>query len=100
MMDYGFTTTSLKIFDWFRLYSIYLAAFKAKMQYFTATGVVLGEPQGLGMKSVGLVGFIAILVIIFGPMVLFSGLNPIAQPNLVIGGALELGIQIQGGNYF
>lgn len=88
MMDYSFTKTSLKIFDWFRLYSIYLAAFKAKMQYFTATGVVLGEPQGFAMKSIGLFGFIGILIIIFGPMVLFSGLNPIAQPNLVTGGAL------------
>jgi|688.fasta_scaffold2033629_1 hypothetical protein len=52
------------------------------------------------MKSLGWLGFIAILLIIFGPMILFSGLNPIAQPNLVIGGALQIGIQIKNGNYF
>jgi hypothetical protein len=46
------------------------------------------------MKFLGWLGFIAILLIIFGPMILFSGLNPIAQPNLVIGGALQIGIQI------
>jgi hypothetical protein len=88
------------LFDWFRLFSVYLSAFKAKMQYYTATGVVLGNPQPWAMKSIGWLGFIAILLIIFGPMILFSGLNPIAQPNLVIGGALQLGIQIQNGNYF
>lgn len=100
MMDYSFCQTSLKIFDWFRLFSIYLSAFKAKIQYYTATGVILGNPQPWFMKSIGWLGFIGILIIIFGPMILFSGLNPIAQPNLVTGGALELGIQIEGGNYF
>ena len=94
MMDYSFCQTSLKLFDWFRLFSIYLSAFKAKMQYYTATDIKLGEPQGWSMKSIGWLGFIGILLIIFGPMILFSGLNPIAQPNLVIGGALQLGIQI------
>lgn len=39
MMDYSFCQTSLKIFDWFRLFAIYLSAFKAKIQYYTATGV-------------------------------------------------------------
>jgi hypothetical protein len=48
----------------------------------------------------GWAGFIGILIIIFGPMMLFSSLNPIAASNLVVGGALELGIQIKGGNYF
>lgn len=100
MMDYSFCDTSLKIFDWFRLFSIYYSAFKAKMQYYSSTGVVLGNPQPWILKSIGWFGFIGILIIIFGPMYLFSGLNPIAQPNLVTGGALQLGIQIQNGNYF
>lgn len=94
MMDYSFCQTSLKIFDWFRLVSIYYSAFKAKMNYYGATGVDLGKPQPWIMKSIGWLGFIGILIVIFGPMILFSGLNPIAQTNLVIGGALQLGIQI------
>jgi hypothetical protein len=52
------------------------------------------------MKIMGYAGFIILLLIIFGPMILFSGLNPTAQSNLVIGGSLQLGIQIAGGNYF
>lgn len=100
MMDWAFCQTSLKIFDWFRLVNIYYASFKAKMQYYSSTGVVLGDPMNWKMKSMGWAGFIGILIVIFGPMILFSGLNPIAQSNLVTGGALELGIQIEGGNYF
>ena len=100
MMDWAFCQTSLKIFDWFRLVNIYYSAFKAKMQYYSSTGVVLGDPMNWIMKSIGWLGFIGILIIIFGPMILFSGLNPIAQSNLVIGGALELGIQTKGGNYY
>lgn len=41
-----------------------------------------------------------ILLLIFGPMIIFSGLNPASEPNLVVGGSLELGITIVGGNYF
>jgi hypothetical protein len=100
MMDYSFVHTSLKIFDWFRLWSIYYSAFKAKMQYYSSTGIVLGDPQPWYAKLIGWGGFIGILIIIFGPMILFSGLNPIAQSNLVIGGALQLGIEVEGGNYF
>lgn len=99
-MDWSFCETSLKIFDWFRLFSIYYSAFKAKMQYYSSTGVTLGNPVSSIMKSLGWITFIGILLIIFLPMILFSGLNPIAQDNLVIGGTLTLGIQQIKGNYF
>jgi hypothetical protein len=36
----------------------------------------------------GWIGFLVILVFIFGPMLLFSNLNPTSVPNLVIGGQL------------
>lgn len=48
----------------------------------------------------GWIGFILIVLIIFGPMILFSGLNPIAQPNLVIGGSLSVALTIYNGNSF
>lgn len=99
-MDWAFCETSLKIFDWFRLFTIYYSAFKAKMQYYSSTGVTLGNPVSWIMKSLGWITFIGILLIIFLPMILFSGLNPIAQNNLVIGGSLVVGIQVKNGNYF
>jgi hypothetical protein len=100
IMDWTFSVTSISLFDWFKLFSIYLSAFKAKIQYFNATSVDLGTPLKWFVKIIGWVGFILIFLIIFGPMILFSGLNPIAESNLVIGGSLQLGIQIIGGNTF
>ncbi len=100
MMDYSFTETSLQFFDWFRLFNIYYSAFKAKLQYFYSTGSILGSPQPMSAKIMGWAGFILIILIIFGPMILFSGLNPIAEPNLITGGGLQVGIQISGGNFF
>ena len=99
-MDWSFCETSLKLFDWFRLFGIYYVAFKAKMQYYSSTGVVLGQPVNWLMKSLGWITFIGILLIIFLPMVLFSGLNPIAQSNLVTGGSLTVGMVIKNGNSF
>jgi len=48
----------------------------------------------------GWAGFIIILLIIFGPMILFSGLNPIAESNLVISGSMMVALQVVGGNSF
>jgi hypothetical protein len=42
IMDWSFVSTSLKLFDWFRLFQIYLSAFKAKIQYYNSTGSQLG----------------------------------------------------------
>ena len=101
MMDYSFTETSLQFYDWFRLFNIYYSAFKAKLQYYySTTGSILGSPQPMSAKFMGWAGFILIIIIIFGPMILFSGLNPIAESNLITGGGLQLGIQISGGNFF
>jgi hypothetical protein len=51
-------------------------------------------------KATGWIGFILILIIIFGPMVLFSGLNPIAESNLVTGGSMSISLDIINGNSF
>jgi piezo-type mechanosensitive ion channel component 1/2 len=100
IIDWTFTNTSMSLFDWFRQFSIYLRAFKSKIQYYNATGYDYIRPQPWYQKIIGWVGFILIIIIIFGPMVLFSGLNPIAQPNLVVGGSLSVALQVQGGNSF
>ena len=100
IIDWTFTSTSLTLFDWFRQFSIYLRAFKSKIQYYNATGNNYIKPQPWTSKIIGWVGFILIVIIIFGPMVLFSGLNPISQPNLVVSGSLQVSLQVVGGNSF
>jgi len=79
IMDWTFSYTSLTMFDWFKAFTIYLSAFKSKMNYYSATTTtVLGQTIPFYYKIMGWAGFILILIIIFGPMVLFSGLNPVA----------------------
>lgn len=100
IIDWTFTNTSLTIFDWFRQFSIYLRAFKAKIQFYTATNIDYNRKQPWYVKIIGWVGFVIIIIIIFGPMILFSSLNPIAQTNLVVSGSLQVALQVAGGNSF
>ena len=100
-MDWTFSYTSLTMSDWFRSFSIYLRAFKSKINYYNATTTtVLGQTIPFYYKIIGWAGFIIILLIIFGPMILFSGLNPIAQTNLVVSGSMVVSLQIVNGNSF
>lgn len=101
IMDWTFSHTSLTLYDWFRQFSIYLRAFSSKINYITATTTtVLGHTIPWFYKIIGWVGFILILLIIFGPMILFSGLNPVAQANLVTSGSMQIALQIKNGNSF
>ena len=100
-MDWTFSATSLTLSDWFRQFSIYLSSFTSKINYYSATTTtVLGQTIPWYYKIIGWSGFIIILLIIFGPMILFSGLNPIAQTNLVVSGSMRLSLQIRNGNSF
>lgn len=97
-MDWTFLKTSLQLFDWFKLFNIYVSAFKAKIQQQGTLEWRLGNFVEWYGKAIGWIGFILLFLIIFGPMILFSGLNPTAQPNLVNGGSFQLGIHVIGGN--
>lgn len=100
IMDWTFLKTSLQLFDWFKLFSIYLSSFKAKIQQLGTLDTQLGQDVDWKGKIIGWLGFTLLLLILFGPMILFSGLNPTAQPNLVNGGSFQLGIHVIGGNEF
>jgi piezo-type mechanosensitive ion channel component 1/2 len=100
IIDWTFSHTSLTLFDWFKQFSIYLRAFRAKIQYYNAIDNPLGEVQPWFAKIIGWAGFIIIILIIFGPMILFSNLNPISQANLVISGEMSLALQVKNGNSF
>lgn len=79
IMDWTFSATSLTLGDWSRHFSIYLSSFTSKINYYSATTTtILGKTIPWYNKIIGWGGFIIILLIIFGPMILFSGLNPIA----------------------
>ena len=42
IMDWTFLRTSLQIFDWFKLFSIYVSSYKAKMQQLDTLEIKLG----------------------------------------------------------
>lgn len=100
IMDWTFLKTSLQLFDWFKLFSVYVSSFKAKIQQIGTLETKLGVRVDWTGKIIGWIGFTLLLLIIFGPMILFSGLNPTAQPNLVNGGSFQLGIHVINGNEF
>lgn len=101
IMDWSFSRTGLTLENWVRHFNIYLTSFTALINGKTNGQYKLGKPIPMISKVFfGWCGFILILLLIFGPMVLFSSLNPISQSNLVIGGQLQIGIQIKNSNSF
>ena len=94
-------STSLTLFNWFRQFSIYKSAFISKINYYNATTTTrLGSTIPSYNKIIGWIGLFLILIIILGPIVLFSGLNPATQQNLVISGSLEVALTVKDGNAF
>lgn len=50
--------------------------------------------------SMGYPLLISIILLLFGPLVLFSGLNPLAAPNDVIAGYLEVSLRVNRTNEY
>jgi hypothetical protein len=87
--DWTFTKTSLRIFDWIRLEEIFGRLYVAKCNSLFMSGKRLGSKIEWWKKL--LMGYpllISIILLIFGPLVLFSGLNPLASLNDVTAGYL------------
>ena len=54
-----------------------------------------GEKQSLIMKLIfGASFMLGIIIIIAGPLLLFSTVNPIATPNPVLGGSMRFGLKV------
>lgn len=87
--DWSFTRTSLDIFQWFNLSSTHAELFIAKCinSYYRAHPLGLPVPKHFkfGIGGFGLVG---VILLIAGPLLLFSTLNPISEENPVINGLI------------
>jgi hypothetical protein len=91
LIDWTFTETALDLFKWFKFEAIYDLLFITKCNMKGYYGRRLGTKVTKFQKffSGGLF-FIGMLIIVFGPLVLFSSLNPTNKPNLVTGSFVEL----------
>ena len=89
IIDWTFTQTSLDMFESIKLSQIQADMYLSKCKNKHAMHRELGLKQPL-IKKIG-IGFsflMVVLILISGPMLLFSTLNPVATPNPVLGGFL------------
>ncbi|KAL4512199.1 hypothetical protein ABPG72_005201 [Tetrahymena utriculariae] len=103
VMDWTFTATTLDLFQWFKIEDIHFYLFCAKVDANDNKKKPVGMPQNWIMKFfMGWVLLLAILLLIFGPMILFSSLNPSTQLNNITNASFQMGLQINGqsGNYY
>ena len=101
ILDWTVTRTALSLFQWIKFEDIYAKLYAAKCTSIDFQNRLYGEKVKFVVKFfLGGCGLVLILLFIFGPMLLFSSLNPIAQSNLVTGASIEVGLKINQTNYF
>lgn len=97
--DWTFTKTSLDIFQWFKLAQAHSDLFVAKCNNDAYMRHKLGEKIPLILKFlIGFCGLIGGIILIAGPLLFFSSLNPIAVTNNVTDAKMEFVIAIQQPN--
>jgi len=91
IMDWAFTTTSLDVFQWFKFDEIHANVYLSKYIYYTYSS--LGKAvSGITKFLFSSIGLFVIILLIVGPMIVFSSLNPIAQDNKITGASISFGI--------
>ncbi|KAL4506950.1 hypothetical protein ABPG72_001371 [Tetrahymena utriculariae] len=94
ILDWTVTKTSLTLFQWFLLEDIHYSLYVAKLDSKDVRSTKVDAPQSKVVKIfLGLLQVIVILLLIFGPMLLFSTLNPISEYNGITSGEIEVGFQ-------
>ena len=94
-IDWTFTTTSLDLWKWLKLEEIISLLFINKCYAKSNMKRRIGTKQPLYMKiALGASVFLGVLIIVFGPIFLFSSLNPTNEVRPVIGANLKVVMQI------
>ena len=94
-IDWTFTKTSLDLWKWLKLEEIISLLFINKCQAKAEMGHKVGMKTPVYMKILmGSTTFFAVIVIIFGPLILFSYLNPLSLVNKVTGVNFKLILSI------
>mmetsp|Transcript_4982 Transcript_4982/g.3610 ORF Transcript_4982/g.3610 Transcript_4982/m.3610 type:complete len:208 (+) Transcript_4982:725-1348(+) len=97
--DWTFTRTSLDVFQWFNIATTHATLFTTKCNQKPYHEHKLGEPQAFVKKFfIGGCGLFGIILLIAGPLLLFSTFNPISENNPVRNSVLKFNILIQEQN--
>ena len=101
LMDWTFTSTSLKLFQWFKFEEIYSSLYNTKCDQLELAekprSVKLGKCEKC-LKGCSFLFFI--ILCILAPLIIFSSLNPIVYENPVKGMSLTLGIKSGSMNFY
>jgi hypothetical protein len=98
--DWCVGRTALRMFDWIKFEDLQGRLFVAKCDAVWYKAKPLGSLTELWRKVVQGVGMLlVILLLIFGPMVLFSRLNPLAKDNPVTSAEVQV-LLARGGNRY
>jgi hypothetical protein len=91
--DWTFTKTALDLFQWIKFETIHLDLYIAKCTNKGYLEHKLGDPISKGMKFLlGCCGIFVLVLIIAGPLLLFSSFNPLAKDNFVNGAKIRVEI--------
>jgi piezo-type mechanosensitive ion channel component 1/2 len=93
MIDWSITPTSLDLFKWIKFESVYDRFFITHCYMKSENMRKVGDQMTLFNKiSLGGCGFIIILLILLGPLILFSNLNPTNQINNITSAGIEVSL--------
>lgn len=85
--------TTLDIYQWFKVENIHYYLYCAKVDSNSYQRVPVGQQIAKIMKIImGWLLMILILLLIFGPMIYFSGLNPRLKPNNITNASFSIGV--------
>lgn len=99
--DWTFTRTALDLFQWFKFEDIYNILFVTKVETKQYRAHKLGRPRVLLQKiTMGCCMLFFLLLLIILPMIIFSGLNPIAEANNVTGAETNVRLLFGGTNSY
>lgn len=99
--DWFVTKTVMRLFDWIKFQDLFGRLFVAKCNALFLQGKIMGSNIERWKKIImGLPLLFVIIALLFGPLVLFSTLNPLAQANPIIGGSVYISLSINSSNIY
>eukprot|EP00466_Bigelowiella_natans_P011806 jgi/Bigna1/141396/aug1.62_g16104 len=100
LLDWACNTTSLDVWESFTLDDIYASMYIVQCDIIYRKSRRRGEPQPLYRKlTSGSFPFLALVLVLFGPLYLFSSANPAQQSNNVLTATLAVKINGPLGSY-
>lgn len=101
LCDWAFSETSLTLFQWIKLEDIHSLLYLAKCNAYFFKNKKVGKEIPIHTKcSLGFCFILVLLGLLFGPIFLYSPLNPTLQNDNLNGAMIEVGLRVNQTNYY